>query len=217
MLWAWERAIDLRGLPREAGVAFLASTISISGGEIEVTPRFQPLRLTPGTFRMAVVRIITVPDKRLLLTARQRRAAAEAIVETARIVRADALQLDFDARTSERPFYAALIRDVRQALGPNRFLSITALVSWCGASSAWLNPLPVDEVVPMTFEMGSGAAATETLLRSGGRFQNARCRESIGISANDISSRMSGYRRVYVFQHGDWTKSLVGAVLDKFR
>jgi hypothetical protein len=217
MLWAWERASDLRGLPHDAGVAFLASTITLVGGEVEVWPRFQPLQLTPGAFRMAVIRIRTIPDSRLSLTVKQRRATVDAIVDTVRIVRTDALQLDFDARASEKSFYAALIRGVRESLGPNRFLSITALVSWCGASSTWLNTLPVDEVVPMTFEMGSGTAAIETMLRSGGNFENPRCQDSIGISSRDVPVRARGYRRVYVFQYDDWTEALVGSVLDRFR
>ena len=32
VLWAWERPVDLRGLPAGTGVAFLAQTITIADG-----------------------------------------------------------------------------------------------------------------------------------------------------------------------------------------
>lgn len=67
---------DLRSLPRSAGVAFLASSITLDHGAVEVMPRFQPLRLTAGTFRMAVIRMQTVAGK-LPLTAGQRREAIQ--------------------------------------------------------------------------------------------------------------------------------------------
>ncbi len=212
MLWAWERPTDLRSLQPSTGVAFLASTISLINGEVQVTPRFQPLLLTPVTFRMAVVRIQTASGGRPLILA-QRRDAVQAVVDTARITRVRAVQLDFDARSSERPFYEALIRDVRSALGNDYYLSMTALVSWCDATSKWIEALPVDEIVPMTFEMGGAGPAIETRIRSAGYLEHPRCRESIGISADDVAARPGKYRRVYAFSYSPWTRALVDAVL----
>ena len=48
-----------------------------------------------------------------------------------------ALQIDFDARRSQRAFYRALLDQVRARTAPGGFLSITALVSWTGKRS-WL-------------------------------------------------------------------------------
>jgi hypothetical protein len=200
---------------RQVGVAFLACTITLADGDVEVLPRFQPLRVSPGTYRMAVVRIQTVPSQRAL-TLTERRETAQAIAQAVQVTRGDAVQLDFDARVSEIPFYVALIREVRAALGPDRFLSITALVSWCGASHNWLNTLPVDEIVPMTFEMGMGAAAVETLLRSSGEFENPRCKDTIGISALDLEARLGGRVRTYVFPYSEWTEPLVRSVLSRY-
>ncbi|MEO8663656.1 MAG: DUF3142 domain-containing protein [Bryobacteraceae bacterium] len=213
MLWVWERPSDLRSLPARAGVAFLASTVTLAAGKAFVTPRFQPLQVKPGTFRMAVVRI-EGPVVPVVLTHAQRDRTAAAIVQTARLVNADALQVDFDARLSERAFYSAVLKDVRQALGPRQFLSITALVSWCGAPQTWLNILPVNEVVPMAFEMGSGAAAAETLLRSGGHFPNPRCQAAIGVSTEGLALAKGAYTRRYIFPYGEWTETLLRSVLN---
>src|SRR6267143_4397037 len=44
MLWAWERPTDLRFIdPKDTGVAFLAQSIRLRSGEVEMRPRLQPL------------------------------------------------------------------------------------------------------------------------------------------------------------------------------
>jgi hypothetical protein len=213
MFWAWERPGDLRGLPKSAGAAFLAISIQLRDGAVRAVPRFQPLQLSPGAFRMAVVRIEAA---RPALSATEQHAAVGMILDAVRATRPDALQIDFDARVSERPFYSSLLHELRTKTPEGLFLSITALVSWCGAKS-WLDALPVDEVVPMTFEMGSATASAETLLRTGGNFENPACRGSIGISMRDLESRPKNFRRTYVFAYEDWTASLMKFVLARFR
>ncbi len=215
MFWAWERPGDLKGLPERAGVAFLASSIFFEKPGIRVVPRFQPVEVSAGTFRMAVIRIETRREP-VTPSESQRKRAVEVIAETARITQADALQVDFDARASERAFYRALLEELRARLGPGMFLSMTALVSWCGAPS-WLDGVPVDEVVPMTFEMGAGRGPAETLLASGGQFANPRCRASIGISVPDLPRRPRGSERTYVFAYEDWTGGTTRSVLARFR
>lgn len=212
MFWAWERPVDLRRLPARAGVAFLAVTVELRGEKVRVTPRLQPLLTPPGVYRMAVVRIQSAHPE---FSPKQRDVVVKAISEAARVTHAEATQIDYDALASERPFYAAVLQRVRSALGPRHFLSITALVSWCHEGS-WLTGLPVDEVVPMTFEMGADTAAVETLLRSGGKFENAVCRDSIGISTRELAVRQRGARRTYVFSYDDWDEKSTRLVLDRF-
>ena len=62
-----------------------------------------------------------------------------------------ALQVDFDARQSQREWYAGVLRRVRAQMPPQMPLSITALASWCSYDGYWLRTLPVDEAVPMLF------------------------------------------------------------------
>jgi hypothetical protein len=57
-LWAWEVPENLQFLdPHAAGVAFLARTVCLRGGNVSGRPRLQPLRYAAGTVLMAVVRV----------------------------------------------------------------------------------------------------------------------------------------------------------------
>jgi Protein of unknown function (DUF3142) len=215
MLWAWERPGDLRHLPSNAGVAFLASSIYLDNGRAHAVPRFQPLRLSPAVYRMAIIRIESPAPQRTLSASQRDRAIAIAL-DTVRLTHPDALQIDFDAAASQRTFYSRLLRDLRNRLPRTMWLSITALVSWCEARS-WLNGLPVDEIVPMTFEMGSGSSIVETMYRFRGEFANPGCRGSIGIAAQDISVRPRVAGRTYIFSYQDWTPSIASRVLSQLK
>ena len=60
VLWAWERAEDLRFLDSgRVGVAFLAGTVRLGADGMTFKPRMQPLRVSPQTKLVAVVRIET--------------------------------------------------------------------------------------------------------------------------------------------------------------
>ena len=213
MLWAWERPGDLQALPKTAGVAFLAATLDLRDGTVRTILRRQPLRIKAGAFRMAVIRIEAthIPKG---LTPTQQTQAVESMLDVFRAVKPDAVQIDFDALVSQRAFYTNLLRELRARLAPGTFLSITALVSWCGSKS-WLAGLPVDEIVPMTFEMGRSAASAETRLRSGGRFENPLCQASIGIAAQDLDVRPRSYSRTYVFVYENWTGDLVRSLVGR--
>lgn len=213
VLWAWERPEDFTYLnPRQAGVAFLARTIFLEGGDVAVRPRFQPLRVAPGTVLMAVVRIQTRGRKPLELSAAQRAAATDAIVQAADVPGISALQIDFDAVTSQREFYRGLIFDVRRALPPALPLSITALASWCIGDN-WLEDLPIDEAVPMLFQMGPDGANVSRFLAEGHDFRAHACRQSAGIAVEEPHPPLPAGRRTYVFRARRWTPESVRAVL----
>ena len=215
MLWAWERPSDLTHLPAGTGVAFFAVSVYLDNQGAHAVPRLQSIKISPGSYRMPVVRI-EPSHLTKALTANERRTAVAVILDTVRATRADAVQIDFDATRSQRPFYAALLRDVSARLPQGVFLWITALASWCGADS-WLRQLPVQEIVPMTFEMGRGAPALETMLRTGGTFENPDCRSSVGVALEQISHRPQQVRRTYVFSYQDWSRSLTSRVLGQLK
>jgi len=113
------------------------------------------------------------------------------------------VQLDLEARPSQRLFYQALVSDVHQRLGGNVRLSVTALAWWCG-SRDWLDPeaLPAEEVVPMFFRMGREAPRyRDILVREPGRL-DPRCRgAAIGSSTAEPlpAAALAPYTRQYVF------------------
>jgi len=204
-LWAWERPEDLRWLdPRSTGVAFLAATVCPREDGVGMRPRLQPLRLPPGAVLMAVVRLESGGHAAGADAAR----TAQAIAGSAAMPGVRALQVDFDAVASERRFYRALLAQLRSRLPARVPVSITALASWC-ESDGWIAGLPVAEAVPMLFRMGPDHYTP------GSSFPGALCRSSVGISTDELPSRIPSGRRVYVFDPRPWSLDRGQAVLRK--
>lgn len=202
LLWAWERPEDLRFAPRlGVGVAVLDRTIRLRGAAIEVAPRRQPVRLDPDTPVVAVVRVEADGAAGHAAAPRQ---VAIAIAEAARRPGIRALQIDFDATASQRVLYAATIAEVRRVLPADLPLSMTALASWC-AGDTWLEELPVDEAVPMFFEMGPDRFAIAGRVRHGQPFGEGRCARAVGVSTREPLRRMPAAARAYVFTYQPWT------------
>jgi hypothetical protein len=208
-LWAWERPEDLSFLdPRKAGVAVLAKTLILSKTGIAIHPRMQPIELPPGVTTIAVVRIETKSDT---ISEQTRKEAVRQITDLTSSSSVG-IQLDFDARASERDLYRKLLSDVRRQMPSGKKLSITALASWC-IYDDWISDLPVDESVPMLFRMGIGEAEVKRYLANGGDFRAARTRFSIGISLDELPAKKLGSRRIYIFNPKPWTPSSVEEAL----
>jgi hypothetical protein len=205
MLWAWERPEDLRFIdPCETGVAFLARTLSVRGDDLSVKPRLQPLASPPGAFLMAVVRIEADRKRRLANTEELRARMVAVLHDTLRVNGVQALQVDFDARASERSFYETLLRDLRKELPSPAFLSVTALASWC-LHESWPGRLPVDEVVPMLFRMGPEGGAVRLHFEKGRDFRPP-FRTAVGVSTDERLSRIPPGRRLYLFHPRPWSE-----------
>jgi hypothetical protein len=194
MLWAWERPERLPFLdPRAAGVAFLARTIHWHDGILESRPRVQPLSVPPGTALMAVVRLESAggppPDAR---------AIAREAARAAGLPQVRALQIDFDATLSEREWYRGMLQSLRENLPERMPLGITALVSWCRAGD-WMGGLPVAEAVPMLFRMGPGEEF------DGAPFRDSLCKDSAGLSTDELPREALPGRRVFLFHPRSWT------------
>jgi hypothetical protein len=252
IFWAWERPEDLRFLnPQESGVAFLAKTIILSPSRettlplpptFLVRPRLQPLRVPRGTPLIAVVRIETTATYRAATTSATH-AADPAITPDAResisseiaalqdnpLVRA--VQIDFDATTSQHTFYSALLQDIRHKLPDEIPLSITALASWC-IGDPWLTKLPpgtIDEAIPMLFRMGPNTAQVAAFLRSGREFGVTACRNTLGVSTDEPLSHAlligqltgmkpaSRQKRIYVFAPHAWTPVAANSILQEWK
>jgi len=216
MVWAWERPEDLSFVdPREVGVAFLSRTIHIRSEGVHVCPRLQPLRVPEGAYLTAVVRIETERKKPLRDTSELRPQMTSAIIEAVKMRGVSALQIDFDAKVSERAFYRALLQDMRRLLPKSIALSITALASWC-LHDDWLSGLPVDEVVPMLFRVGPDRDQVFFHLEKGGDFAPI-CRRSIGISTDEGRPRLPPGRRLYLFHPGPWSEGALRKIMSEVR
>lgn len=210
-LWAWERPEDLRFLdPNKFGVAFLAQTLTLSQDDVQFRPRRQPLELPENIYVIAVTRIEVVQEnsKRPNFSDEQRKKIVDLIKKTLELPNVKAIQTDFDVRQSERKFYRALINDLKKEMPENMPLTITSLASWC-VGDHWFNDFPIDEAVPMAFEMGADSGRIRDFLAKGNDWNEPLCRGSYGISIDDplTNTNFKENRRFYYFKSSAWVKS----------
>ena len=192
---------DLRELEPSIGVAFLSQTITLAGPHMALQPRRQPLRVSAHTRLMAVTRIEIASQAPTPTDATIER-VAERIARTRTAAQVAAVQVDFDARASERNYYRGLLSAVRARLNGTP-LSITALASWC-VGDQWLRDLPIDEAVPMLFRMGP-ADAPYRILAGAPREGATSCQGAVGVSLDEPLGVGRGKRRLYVFGPRSWT------------
>lgn len=197
--WAWQRAEDLTFLSADVPVAAWFATITVVDGELDVTRRTQPLRYHASAPLIAVIRIESTES--FANPTRQR--IVKTIVEVVDAVGANEVQLDFDARRSQRSDYRRLI----EALNDKTALaiSITALASWC-FDDDWLGDASVDEVVPMLYRMGASAESIRARLTASSRPSlRPPCHGSVGYITDEPVVAITGARRVFLFSDTPWT------------
>jgi hypothetical protein len=203
ILWAWERPEDLRFLDnKKYGVAFLAQTLQLTSDELVFVPRRQPLKVSPATRLIAVTRIETVKSKlhAAVLSDTQSDEAIRLVLRTLTLKNVSAVQIDFDAKWSERTFYRRFLETLRTRLPESIPLSITALASFCIGDS-WIKDLPVDEAVPMIFRMGADTRRVKQFLQDGNDFPVLLCRHSYGVAIDEpLQFNFAKLRRLYVFK-----------------
>lgn len=220
MIWAWERPEDLRSFDAaEFGVAFLAQIIFLKNTDVTPKLRRQPLEVAQGAYLIAVTRIETDKDgaNRPTFDPEMISRIASLVRGTLDLPNVRAIQIDFDAVVSERSGYRSLMVELRKVLSEARAsgdgkntsreyipLTMTSLASWC-TGDAWFNDFPVDEAVPMVFEMGADSDKIKNYLRNGNDWNEPLCRGSYGISREE--GRFEGMkdgRRMYFFKGSAW-------------
>jgi Protein of unknown function (DUF3142) len=214
ILWAWERPEALHFIDVQAvGIAFLARTLYLTGSDVIIRPRLQPFSAPPNTQLMAVVRMASDRWRPPDLSASQSEMVTAAIAEVGALSGIQALQVDFDAAVSQRPFYRGVLHQLRRQLPTSMPLSITALASWC-IFDDWLTGLPVDEIVPMVFRMGADQHRVRRYLAEAD-FRAAACRHSLGISTDEPMPALRPGRRLYVFHPHAWRLEAMTGILEE--
>ena len=200
VLWVWDRREDLRRAdPGRFAIAFLDQTLTV-GLNVDRQPRHNPITYPAASKRIAVVRIETT--RFAVLDDEARREVVEAILESAAIPGIAALQIDFDATQSQRPFYRRILFDLRQQMPADLPLSITALASWCSWDD-WIANLPVDEAVPMFFRMEPDRTRAPSSLDDF-KIREPLCRSSVGVSTTEPWPPAMAHKRIYVFPDRGW-------------
>ena len=211
VLWAWERPEQFAAIPPAYGVAAVVGFIHLRGGTVSLRGRRFPLMLDPARPQpTGVVHVEIDPAETLQWSPALRAQVVGAVLAFARPYRS--VQLDMEARTSQRGALLDVLRGVRDGLPAGAVLSMTALASWC--EEHWLAAAPVDEIVPMLFRMGGDGYRLRGKLATGGDFNEPRCRAALGI-ATDTPVAVPPGRRVYVFNPRSWDAAALAALAGK--
>jgi hypothetical protein len=211
-LWAWDVPEDLRFLDQTRfSVAYLTMSVDAAHGRVTTIGRHNPILIAPGVTTIPVVRI-DCPDSTLVdLNSLQVEACAAQIASLADPT--TGLQIDFDARRSERAFYSKLLAAVRRRIG-NRPLVITALGSWC-IYDRWIDALPIDEAIPMLFRMGPEDRWIREYLGSGNGLQSKFAQDCNGISVDEPVPSIDLQKPIYVFNPRSWTPNSIQRLLQR--
>ncbi len=205
LLWVWDRSQLFSALPEGTGVAYRHATVQLSGERSRTTWRQWPLRIAPGV--TAVVPVVHVALDNLApspVNDAQQDAIAAAIEHAAMHGnRSGWVQLDFEARRSQREAYVALLRRLQPLRAGGVRLSATALASWC-MSNPWLPPGLLDEIVPMYFRMGAESARIRQRLEATGAATVPACRDAAGLLLGETWPALGSVKRRYVFHTGAW-------------
>lgn len=215
VIWAWERRENLDFIdPDKIAVAYLAYTLDLASNRVLIRPRLQPLSTPPHTNLIPVVRIEDDSRYPPNMSAAQCDDAATIIVGLARRPFPVGIQIDFDARRSERAFYRELLSELRGRLPKSIALSITAFASWC-IGDDWIDGLPIDEATPMLYRMGPDASGIRAYLRGGGGFHSRLCRASVGLSLDEKMPAIAMNRRLYLYSPNPWTAARLREALER--
>jgi hypothetical protein len=176
-------------------------------------PRTQPLILPMGVRVLPVLHVEAGPDAPDVLSDAQRDALVDAFARHAADAAAGAgmIQLDFEAPRRQRASYQALVAAIRAALPASVKLSVTALGHWC-TQGAWLDRLPVDEVVPMLYRMGPQSSRWRERWLHDDPALAARCRgPALGFATNDPppAALLARTLRPYWFDESAWSNPSV--------
>jgi hypothetical protein len=209
--WLWRDA-PVPAFSRDT-VAVVDRHIWLAGDKVLVRPGARP-QLLPRDTRVipAVIPVVHVEIDPLhpppgLQAARDTVLAA--MHSAARASTSGWVQLDLEARPSQRADYRDLVHRIRAALPGDMRLSVTALGWWCRAP-AWLDGLEADEVVPMFFRMGRDNRALRGIVATRPDLLHPLCRAgSAGFSRQETfpPAVAARYRRTFWFDEQGWRES----------
>lgn len=204
LLWVWDRPQLFASLPETTGVAYLHATVRLSGTESRTSWRQWPLRVAPGATVVPVVHVALDNLSPSPLDDAQQQAIAAAIEHAATHGnRSGWVQLDFEARRSQREAYVALLRRLQPLRQGGMRISATALASWC-MDDPWLPAGLLDEIVPMYFRMGGESARIRQRLGTTGKAAVPACRDAAGLMLGEDWPALRDVKRRYVFHAGSW-------------
>lgn len=195
--WYWDRpAEQLPAPPPGIGAAVVVTHVILSGERFVRQRRRSALRLPEGVATMPVIHVEVDPALPFAGNTAQSDGLREAVLDVVRRGASPWVQLDFEARRSQREFWLAAVQQIKTALPSGVRLSVTALASWC-YEDRWLGNAPVDEIVPMYFRLRG--ARQDYILRSAAGVTEPRCATAYGVADDEPEWPVALSGRRYVF------------------
>ena len=201
VLWSWQRQDNVSFVNKNTLIAPLVGTIAFNGNNFQVFPRSNPLTLETSAQLIPVVRLEIKPG--FFIDDKTLEKIIFHILALTQPCKAKEIQIDFDATTSQRSFYAKLLTHLRIAL-PNTRLSITALASWC-LGDPWIENLPIDYAVPMVYNLGEDLQSIKRFLLNTKKWKACKCRGYIGLNRKDIFIKVPKGWTIFIFNDEAWT------------
>lgn len=203
-IWSWDYPDDLRFIKKEDNiqVAYYAGTIYLRHGRCFFKPRTKSLKINPQIQKYPAIRIESDGDAVNCV------AIATLIKTVLDKLGAKTIQLDFDATTSELPFYQNLLKTLPAHLDSDTTINITALASWYTVDTT-LARLNARQKTAMCFSLGANACESLSAL--------ARLKQkpdSIGISVYERQTNkylkslglISQAKSIYLYSAVPWQK-----------
>ena len=200
--WYWDRPAGQLPAPAPGvGAAVLVTHVIFSGQGYALQPRRSALRLPSGVATMPVVHVEVDPARPFGANVAQSDALCAAVLDAVRRGAATWVQLDFEARRSQRAFWQTAVQKIKADLPAGVRLSVTALASWC-YEDRWIDAAPVDEIVPMYFRLKQ--ARRGYIVRSAAGVSEPRCATAYGVADDepDWPVALPGRRYLFLGQRG---------------
>ena len=117
VLWEWDRDDDLSFIdPRDTAVAYLASTVILRGETVFLAPRHHPLVPPKGTRLVAVAHVEVDRHEPPVVSDAQAREFAATLAALRENLPGEFLQIDLEAKSSQRDFFVRRLRRCATAL-----------------------------------------------------------------------------------------------------
>jgi hypothetical protein len=213
ILWSWQRKDDLSFLKAKTPVAALIGTIYMNAQGFKIDPRTNPLSLSPHASILPVVRLEI--DPQIPLGKKSLMSLVSAISSLAHPEKYGALQIDFDAKKSQRAFYKNLLSSLKKT-HPHLKLSITALASWC-VGDPWVDMLPIDYAVPMVFNLAEEREFIYKYLRHHKNWKAQKCKGYIGMNQKDLWELPPMPWYIFIFNDKAWSQEDYGLLKRSIR
>lgn len=200
--WYWDRPAEQLPAPAPGvGAAVLVTHVIFSGQGYTLQPRRSALRLPFGVATMPVIHVEVDPARPFAANAVQNDGLRAAVLDAVRRGSSSWVQLDFEARRSQREFWRSVVQKIKADLPSGVKLSVTALASWC-YGDRWMGDAPVDEIVPMYFRLKQ--ARQDYIVRSAAGVSEPRCATAYGVADDepDWPVSLPGRRYVFLGQRG---------------